>query len=123
MTLVTTNGATSPFGASTIGAFGSDARIYAWKAPRTCTVTGTIVLVGGVTASTVFVGIRVRDASGASILRTSFPSFDSSYVSGTVRTLGPLLVNAGELLHVVEIAVVGLALLNPTVAYTSLSCS
>lgn len=115
------NATTSPIGASTMTTT-VDARIIGWKAPRTCTVSGTFVVVGGPTASQFSVLARVRDASGMTILRSSSVVFDTSYVPGTVRTVAPVVINAGELLTLVEIANVGLALQDPTVVYSSLVC-
>jgi hypothetical protein len=122
VTLAATNGSASPIGVS---AFGGSIQAVAWMAPRTCTITGTVRVMGRVTSSpeSMFLFVRVRNSTGTSIVRDSQLQYTPAIASGTQRSFDPVVVNAGELVTISEIAQSGLTITSPTTAYVSLACT
>jgi hypothetical protein len=115
-------------GTSLVGIGTNDGRSQGWMAPRNCTMTGSVVIVGGVaTASSSTLGFILRfsalNQTGGSIRIGAGLQYVQGTLSGVRRTIPPMAVNAGELVVFGNLGQAGTTMIPDTHGYVSATCT
>ncbi len=106
---------------------GASVRTHGWLAPRACTMTGSVAIVGGVTNPTPSLGITLRftrwNATATTFVNGGIVTVTSATASGSRLTLPSLSVGAGELVTLEELFQSGSTVQANTQGYLSAQCA